>query len=256
MYMSATDYDNILKKINAIVEDNGYSIHSRYDEEGGAFMFEIKHGDIVTSYIQMYNDSSRTIKIGQEEIEMSPLISISSLSTMADYRGKGLALLLISYGICYLKKLSIEQSSDIEYAILDDDSDNNTMIKGNIYNQFGFVYRDTPITDPLDSNKVMPVGPEKQLLINRNFINKVNKILNDKFPMDYDHLTTRVGKVTAFGKDKPVKSRTRAVVSASPYSTHEYNLRPRPTVKGGKKSKKTKPKSKKYNRKRNLTKRR
>jgi hypothetical protein len=248
--MSVTDYDNIVKKINTIVEDKGYSIHSRYDEEEGAFMFEIIHGDIVVSYIQMYNDSSRTIKIGQEEIEMSPLISISSLSTMTDYRGKGLALLLISYGICYLKKQSIEQSSDIEYAILDDDSDNNTMIKGNIYNQFGFVYRDTPITDPLDTNKVMPVGPEKQLLIDRNFINNVNKILNDKFPMDYTHSTTMVRK------DNPIKSRTRALVSASPYSTHEYNLRPRKTVKGGKKSKKTKPKSKKYKRKRNLTKRR
>ena len=243
-----TEYTNILKRINRIVEDKGYSIHTRYDEVEGAYFFEIKHGDIVASYIQIYDDSSGIITKRRLKVQIDELISVSSLSTHEDYRGQGLAILLISYGICYLKN----QSPDINYAILDDDSNNSTMIKGNIYNQFGFKFRETPKKDPTDSNKVVPWGPEKQLSLDKTFITKVTKLLNDKFPRDYNDLTPVVGKAK---KSKQVAydplDKYKHDYDLRSLSKNPYGLRSLSKPYGGKKSNR---KTKKYKRK--LTKKR
>lgn len=207
-----SEYDNILKRIKAIVEDKGYSIHDRYDEVEGAYIFEIKDADIPASYIQIYDDSSGIIKKRRSELQIDKLISVSSLSTPEYYRGQGLATLLISYGICFLKN----KSPNIEYAILDDASDKSTMIKGNIYNQFGFKFRETPKKDQTDPNKVVPFGAEKQLSLDNTFITKVTKLLNTKFPRDYNDLTPVVGKAK--------KSKQVAYDPLDKYK-HDYGLR-------------------------------
>ena len=232
-----TEYTNILNIINRIVEDKGYSIHNSYDDKETAFMFEIKHGEIEVSYAQMYNNADGNIRIRQEEIDMSHLISISSVSTNENYRGQGLALLVLIYGICYLKN----QSPDINYAILDDDSDNSTMIKGNIYNSIGFEFVAQPELDPINSNKLVPLGPEKQLMIDGTFITNVTKLLNEKFTS----VVGPVGKVRTTKKSVSLRSSPYNLRDRKPLRSSPYNLRDR-KPKGGKKSNR---KTKKYKRK-------
>jgi hypothetical protein len=94
------------------------------------------------------------------------------VETSINHRGKSLALLLISYAICYLKQIH----SNTRYVSLDDCSDNSHKIEKNLYHKLGFVSRDLTALSMYDSTELKLCGPEKQLLINKGFLQKARDV--------------------------------------------------------------------------------
>ena len=78
------------------------------------------------------------------------------------------------YSICYLKL----QFPNINYVTLDDDSDRSCKIEKNIYNSLGFSFRDLTEMDMERPKRLKISGPEKQLLLDNNFIQRANDKLN------------------------------------------------------------------------------
>jgi hypothetical protein len=169
-----SNYQHILNDISTIIATKNCHIH--WDLIDEAYIFEIKKTNVVISYIQLYSSNGNiTPKYKHDYIE-TEVFNITYLFTELIYRNQGFALLLLIYGICYIKMLF----PYVNYAILDDNSDkHNQMI--NIYNIIGFTFRDIIKLDMEHNNKIMPSGPEKQLAINHNFILRVYHILNKKF---------------------------------------------------------------------------
>jgi hypothetical protein len=94
------------------------------------------------------------------------------VETSINHRGKSLALLLISYAICYLKQIH----SNTRYVLLDDCSDNSHKIEKNLYHKLGFVPRDHTALSMYDSTELKLCGPEKQLLIDKGFLQKARDV--------------------------------------------------------------------------------
>jgi hypothetical protein len=95
------------------------------------------------------------------------------VSTDPKYSGQNLASLIIIYGICNLK----QKFPEINYVTLDDDSARSSYIEKNVYTSLGFTFRDTIEMDMERPKRLKMSGPEKQLLLDDNFIeNAKNKI--------------------------------------------------------------------------------
>ena len=81
--------------------------------------------------------------------------------------------MIIIYGICNLK----QKFTEINYVTLDDDSARSNSIEKNVYTSLGFTFRDTIEMDMERPKRLKMSGPEKQLLLDDNFIEKAkNKI--------------------------------------------------------------------------------
>jgi len=110
-----------------------------------------------------------------EDLETNAF-SISWLEIQDNYKGYNLGTFLIIYCI-YLCKTHF---NDIDYIVLDDDSDGLEEDK-NIYRKLGFTYQETKEL-PLENGEIITVksGPEMQLKItdfsNNMFIEQLNKI--------------------------------------------------------------------------------
>ena len=102
--------------------------------------------------------------------------SISWLKLEDKYQGYNLGTFLIIYCI-YLCKINF---NDIEYIVLDDDSDERNIDK-NIYYKLGFTYQETKEIQ-LENGKIITInsGPEMQInikdFLNKNLLEKLNKI--------------------------------------------------------------------------------
>ena len=106
-------------------------------------------------------------------LEDVPLFHINWMSTDPKYTGQNLASLIIIYGICNLK----QKFPEINYVTLDDDSARSSYIEKNVYTSLGFTFRDTIEMDIERPKRLKMSGPEKQLLLDDNFIEKAkNKI--------------------------------------------------------------------------------
>lgn len=94
--------------------------------------------------------------------------SINWVSVRDNYKGYNLGIFLIIY-IIYLCKVNF---SDIDYIVLDDDTD-EIIQEQNIYVKLGFIYQETKIIQ-LKDGRLTPAanGPEMQLNIN-NFFNNM-----------------------------------------------------------------------------------
>ena len=88
-----------------------------------------------------------------------------------------------------------------EYVILDDDSDNSSKIKNNIYNKLGFYFKDfqslkeeiCPNDNPEDEpTEIVMTGPEKQLKLGVNFITRAKNILDNILKREKEKNTLRV----------------------------------------------------------------
>ena len=89
---------------------------------------------------------------------------------------------MLIYALCYLKL----HNPDINYSILDDDSDRNQYLIGNIYTSLGYVFQDTIALDPANPNKIIISSPDRQLMLDnpenmQEFLKRVNGILDEKF---------------------------------------------------------------------------
>jgi ribosomal protein S18 acetylase RimI-like enzyme len=173
------EYQSLLDRIQTIVTSMGY--HIEMTLTGATYVFTIYDNETRACYIQI-GQSTGTIVIGKtrtkKEIEDHDTIDIAWLSTEPAYKGQGLALLLLIYSICYLK----QQLPDIDYVTLDDDSDRSDKIEKNIYDSLGFAFRDNVQIDVSSTKKLNLSGPEKQLLLDGEFIRRANLQLNTKFP--------------------------------------------------------------------------
>jgi ribosomal protein S18 acetylase RimI-like enzyme len=173
------EYQSLLDRIQTIVTSMGY--HIEMTLTGATYVFTIYDNETRACYIQI-GQSTGTIVIGKtrtkKEIEDHDTIDIAWLSTEPAYKGQGLALLLLIYSICYLK----QQLPDIDYVTLDDDSDRSDKMEKNIYDSLGFAFRDNVQIDVSSTKKLNLSGPEKQLLLDGEFIRRANLQLNTKFP--------------------------------------------------------------------------
>ena len=171
-------YQALLDKVQRIITAKGYRLEMNINDE--SYVFSIYDNETRACYIQI-GKSTGTIVIGKtrrkQELEDYDTINIAWLSTEQPYQGQGLALLLIIYSICYLK----QQLPDINYVTLDDDSDRSYKMEKNIYDSLGFVFRDDIQMDISNTKKLNLSGPEKQLLLNDEFIRQANLQLDTKF---------------------------------------------------------------------------
>ena len=158
-----------------------------------------------------------------EEMEKNAF-SISWVKVEDNYQGYNLGTFLITYCI-YLVKMNF---SDIEYIVLDDDSDGRD-VNNNIYYKLGFIYQETKEVQSDDGTKtVVNTAPEMQLNINKFFNNNLLMKLN-KMKMKIRNLVTSVVGGQSKRKTK-TKTKSKTV--------RKGNNSKKRTVRRGKKTKK------------------
>ena len=185
-----SNFNDFLEIIKEIIHMKGYTFDEQINENGiGPHRIFIRNenGDEIASIAFGYYDTGvvkgKLTKGNTEKKEINN-IHISWLGTNANYRGQGIAGLLLVYAICYIKKIY----PDVEYSTLDDDSDRNDMIK-NLYNSLGYLPQGNSVSLNLKGQRVPGYtiidgmnGPEKQLnlvtsLDVTGFINSAKTIL-------------------------------------------------------------------------------
>ena len=233
--MENNEYNSLLERVQSIITGKGYKIESNL--LGEEYTFNIKDNDVIASNIRIYKTDGNIITgktRTRQELEEPNIFKITWIDTTEEYRGQGLALLLLIYGICYLK----DAFPDVSYVTLDDDSDRSDKLESNIYGSLGFEFQGLISLDITKRNRLNLSGPEKQLLLDENFIRKANakldsiatkKRLRDDEQQPNEQLSDeqrRFVKVRRGGKTKKTRKTRR----------HRMNK----TNKKNKKNKKTK----------------
>ena len=172
------EYQNLCDKVDNIIRGKGYRLNVEVINE--IYVFNIYNNETSIANLQIVNGTG-TILAGktrsqyQNQLEDHDVLHIKWVSTEKDYRGQNLALLIMIYSICYLKL----QFPNINYVTLDDDSDRSCKIEKNIYNSLGFSFRELTEMDMERPKRLKISGPEKQLLLDNNFIQLANDKLNE-----------------------------------------------------------------------------
>jgi hypothetical protein len=170
-------YQDLCARVENIITNKGYRLQMEQDDNG-TYIFNIYDNEIPISNLQISNTTGTIIQgitreSNKNQLEDVPLFHINWVSTNPKYTGKNLASLIIIYGICNLK----QKFPEINYVTLDDDSDRSRNIEKNVYTSLGFTFRDTIEMDMERPKRLKMSGPEKQLLLDDNFIEKAkNKI--------------------------------------------------------------------------------
>lgn len=171
-------YSDLCARVDNKIKEKGY--HLQMEVINGTYVFNIYNNETSIANLEIVN-SIGTILAGktrsqyQNQLEDHDILHIKWVSTEKDYRGQNLALLIMIYSICYLKL----QFPNINYVTLDDDSDRSCKIEKNIYNSLGFSFRDLTEMDMERPKRLKISGPEKQLLLDNNFIQLANDKLNE-----------------------------------------------------------------------------
>lgn len=169
-------YQDLCARVENIITNKGYRLQTEQDDNG-TYIFNIYDNEIQISNLQISNSTGTIIQgitreSNKNQLEV-PLFHINWVSTNPKYTGKNLASLIIIYGICNLK----QKFPEINYVTLDDDSARSPYIEKNVYTSLGFTFRDTIEMDMERPKRLKMSGPEKQLLLDNNFIEKAkNKI--------------------------------------------------------------------------------
>ena len=169
-------YQDLCTRVENIITNKGYRLQTEQDDNG-TYIFNIYDNEIQISNLQISNSTGTIIQgitreSNKNQLEV-PLFHINWVSTNPKYTGKNLASLIIIYGICNLK----QKFPEINYVTLDDDSARSPYIEKNVYASLGFTFRDTIEMDMERPKRLKMSGPEKQLLLDDNFIEKAkNKI--------------------------------------------------------------------------------
>jgi hypothetical protein len=194
--MSNEDYRKLQMETEAIMNEKGYTIEVvHHSSREYIFNSKVKNTtDDIASYIEVYTgeDDIKTKTTRADNKQSLPTFTIGSVETSLNHRGKSLALLLISYAICYLKQIY----SNTHYVLLEDCSDNSHEIEKNLYHKLGFVPRDLTALSMYDSTELKLCGPEKQLLIDKGFLQKardVNYSLHQR--MHLSHIITKAKRI-------------------------------------------------------------
>jgi hypothetical protein len=163
--------NSLMQTIECKIKDMDYNITYEIDQDN-AHIFQILSKNTVICIAVIYITESIIIQ-KEKEIDMQ-VFSINWIKTTNKYKCQGFATMLLIYSICYLKR----KYPDIQYAKLDDVTDNSTCRQHNLYNRIGFVFQKKPKMDPNDSEKLLIEGPEKQLFVDKRFVNLALRALN------------------------------------------------------------------------------
>ncbi len=175
--MNEVCYD-ILVKIEKIIKAKEYNIKEDIDTPYTFYIYKEETPASIIHIIKTDSPISPGKTRSTSKLIHNDVFAITWLETYEGYKCEFLALLLLIYGICILQL----RFTNINYIVLDDDSDkSHELMESNIYNSIGFKFRDTIQIDITKKNKIITQGPEKQLEINKEFVNKINILLNVKF---------------------------------------------------------------------------
>ena len=176
--MEESYYQHIIEQIENIIINKGYTIGVvEADEDNSHLRINIMNDYEEAATLRIIKTTG-TVLIGpatRTAMEQmfdrdTDVFSVEWLSVNPKYRGQSLGTLLLIYGMYYIKTIF----NDIEFVILDDDSDKSTLMGENIYNAVGFRSRERVslnigLSKQVDKgNKIILGGPEKQFSFNDN----------------------------------------------------------------------------------------
>lgn len=161
---------DVLRKVEDILASRKFRI---VKEIGDSITFTIFDNQTPISwiYLQITDGTVMTGKTRSSKPVDVDVINVSWLNTDKKYTGGKLGMLILIYALCDLKV----GNPNIEYATLDDDSDQSTSITRNMYTKIGFSFRDGV---SIGNNALEISGPEKQLKLNNEFIRRVTRLLS------------------------------------------------------------------------------
>ena len=102
-------------------------------------------------------------------------INVVSLVVKEAYRGRGLALLLLIYGLCYFQSIY----PTVEYSVLDDVSDGAHLMTGNIYARVGYEHRDHVNLSHTSRKALDTSSPTKVLDMKKTFYYKAKSLIDE-----------------------------------------------------------------------------
>jgi hypothetical protein len=169
-----SESSSILDEIKNLLTEKNILVNEKIDNANQDISIELINNNNVIGQLNGGVGEFKIIENGDESEKNA--FSISWVKVEDNYQGYNLGTFLIIYCI-YLVKMNF---SNIEYIVLDDDSDGRD-INNNIYYKLGFIYQETKEVQSDDGTmSIVNAAPEMQLNINEFFNNdllmKLNKI--------------------------------------------------------------------------------
>jgi hypothetical protein len=164
----AENYETLMSQVTTILKKNLYIINEAFIEEHDyykrpTYTFNLTNnntpGVISTVIISIMKDmtNKQLILTRTSEPTWSTNFHIEEVETTEPNRGKGLATLLMIYGMCFVKT----KKPNISFFTLYDCSGQKTDMTRNIYTILGFEFQSLILIDASDSSKITFTCPEK-----------------------------------------------------------------------------------------------
>jgi hypothetical protein len=192
----------LLDEIKNLFREKNILVNEKIDNSNQDISIELK--DKNNNVIGQINGGVGQFKIIENGDESEKeAFSISWVKVEDNYKGYNLGTFLIIYCI-YLVKINF---SDVEYIVLDDDSDEREQAN-NIYSKIGFIYQETKqVQNENGRPTTVNTSPEMQLNINY-FVNNtmVDKLYKIKSSMQnlvkYEGGKSKINRKTRRNKSK------------------------------------------------------
>jgi len=192
----------LLDEIKNLLREKNILVNEKIDNSNQDISIELK--DKNNNVIGQINGGVGQFKIIENGDESEKeAFSISWVKVEDNYKGYNLGTYLIIYCI-YLVKINF---SDVEYIVLDDDSDQREQAN-NIYSKIGFIYQETKqVQNENGTSTTVNTSPEMQLNINY-FVNNtmVDKLYKIKSSMQnlvkYEGGKSKINRKTRRNKSK------------------------------------------------------
>jgi hypothetical protein len=164
----AENYETLMLRVTTILKQNFYIINEAFIEEHDyykrpTYTFNLTKnntpGVISTVIISIMKDmtNKQLILTRTSEPTWSTNFHIEEVETAEPNRRKGLATLLMIYGMCFVKT----KKPNISFFTLYDCSGQKTDMTSNIYTILGFEFQSRISIDASDSSKITFTCPEK-----------------------------------------------------------------------------------------------
>jgi hypothetical protein len=215
------EYDEFMMESEQIIRSKGFDISvEEVPDDRHLVIRIIKDGESVGSLTIIKRDDTGVYdksKTGSQTRHQFDIMNetnnevfyIPWLGVSEEYRGRNLGILLLIYGICFIK----HRFNHVMYVKLDDDSGNASSIESNIYNRIGFGYSEhtsldiRASTQRMKHNKLSPHSPEKQLLLHDSEVKKkIKSVLDEITRADVAH---KGGRKTKRRKTKHRKTKRK-----------------------------------------------
>ena len=222
--MEDPEYGEFMLEAEQIIRNKGFDILVEEVPDDEHLVIRVmKNGESVGSLSIVKTDDSGIydrFKTGSQTRHKNDIIydidnevfSIPWIGVSEEYRGHSLGILLLIYGICFIK----QRFNHVMYVKLDDDSGKASSIESNIYNRIGFGYVEhtsmdiTASTQRMKGNKLSPHGPEKQLILHDPQVKtKIRRVLAEITQADAQHKGGRKTKRRNTKRRKTKRRKTK-----------------------------------------------